>query len=1435
MNTAEKPSFGALLRRLRKAAGLTQEELAELAELSVRELAYLERGRHAARPGTARRLADALALSGEDRASFLEDSERTAAVAVADVRTFLIADVRGYTRFTVEHGDEAAARLASAFAQLAREAASTHGGKVIETRGDEVLAVFASSRQALRAAIALQFRCVAAEQADPSLPLRVGIGIDAGEAVSVEDGYRGAALNLAARLCSLAGPRQVLASEGVVHLARRTEGLVYAERGVVELKGFVEPIRVVEVLSEDEMPELPVSGPGEEPIPPVVMSLPIGNFLGALPSGQLVGRDDELTRMLPALEAVESGSGQMLVLVGEAGIGKTRLAQEISLLARDRGFLLATGRCHEVERGVPLSPFLEALSMAYDAAPPAVRAQAARRWPQLGRLLPDRIGAPLRGDIDEQEEHQGLFRSVTGFLTGLAQQQPVALLLDDLHLADEGSLRLLQHVARNTRGQRILTLITYREGAVARDEPLDRVLRDLNHERLLERVTLARLAAEGTAAMVAATVGDMEAAEDFAGFVHRRSKGNPAVIDEMLRALGGRYRLVRLIGAGGMGRVFQAVDIRSGKIVAAKILFASSEADLDALLRFQQEGAVLSTLHHPNIVEVYSTFLEERTSCIIMELLEGRSLGQMLREERLDLGRIKHLARQAASALAYAHGKSIVHRDVKPDNIMVIANDRVKVTDFGIARILRPGSTLNTMTGMTLGTPLYMAPEQISGGRPDARADVYSLGAVLYEAVSGRPPFEGDDPITVAFRHVHEPPAPPRGIDSRVPPDWDALILKALAKDPTDRFQSAAEMERAIAGLGEPDEEVDHLRALPAETVESEAVPRPEKAARRASERFVEPVREVHAPAAVKRRARPLLAVGKGTRLAAALSVILIAATVALVVRLASPSGTTAPAPVLGHIATGWRIHTSTLQFNFPVSVAVGPGVIYVADTDNNRIARLTPTGLPLAPWGSAGSGPGQFTHPGAVAVDALGNVYVADTLNNRIQKFSPVGAPMAQWGSPVSQPSGIAIDRRGNVYVVGSNRIARLSPSGSLVKDWSPPGAVSGQNDVGGVAVDRHDRVYVTDPAADYIDVFSISGRLLHRFGSPGLGIGQLNQPAQLTVDSHGDVFVADSTNSRIQRFAPNGRATVLGSGRFSTPRGVALDAAGGIYVADAVGNQLVKLTSQGRFVVSWTGALAGEILADPTGAAIGPNGDLYVADAGHNRILAISPTGALLGAWGTAGVGPGQFSSPHGVAVDRSGNLYVADTFNDRVQKLTPQGRTVVVWRRVGANPFGLALDHSGDVYIADSTAGQIVEVGPSGHLIHQWGQGELSDPRGVAIDDRGRVYVADKGNNRIAIFDSSGRFLGQLGSGGSGAGGTEPGRFSGPEGVAVDRWGSVYVADTDNGRIQELAANGHVQAMIGGGRFVAPEGVAVSAAGNVYVADGGKNRVQEIVPRP
>jgi predicted ATPase/class 3 adenylate cyclase len=459
----------------------------------------------------------------------------------SELRTFLFADIRGYTRFTQENGDEAAAALVRKFTRLMREGVEARAGEVIEVVGDEALAVFGSARQALRVAVDLQIRFARETEREPDLPLPVGIGLDAGEAVRLEGGYRGDALNLASRLCNLANTGEILASEGVVYLGRRVQGVTYAERGLVPLKGFVEPVRVIRVMQGDP------SAPGDETLttPSILrqeLALPIGGFLGALPSGVLVGREREWDQIMVALDEVSKGSGRLVFLSGEPGIGKTRLAQEVTLKARHWGFLVATGRCYEQEQAVPYYPFLEALATIYQASPVGIQIEMPRRFPHLTRLLPDQIpvqeaDGEMNGDPPDQEDQQRLFRAVTHLLETLALSLPVALLLDDLHWADDSTLKMLQHLARYLRASRVLILGTYRDVEVNRQHPLEPALLDLGREGLVEEVQVKRLSPEGTAELMSEIMGENQDLDDLAKLVYRRTDGNAFFIQEMLRAL----------------------------------------------------------------------------------------------------------------------------------------------------------------------------------------------------------------------------------------------------------------------------------------------------------------------------------------------------------------------------------------------------------------------------------------------------------------------------------------------------------------------------------------------------------------------------------------------------------------------------------------------------------------------------------------------------------------------------------------------------------------------------------------------------------------------------------------------------------------------------------------------------------------------------------
>ena len=276
------------------------------------------------------------------------------------------------------------------------------------------------------------------------------------------------------------------------------------------------------------------------------------------------------------------------------------------------------------------------------------------------------------------------------------------------------------------------------------------------------------------------------------------------------RLLGGRYELDGVVGRGGMAEVYRARDIRLDRIVAIKTLRTDLARDQIFQARFRREAQSAASLNHPSIVAVYDTG-EDMTSgvpvpYIVMEYVDGRTVRDLLQEgHRLLPERSLEIIDGVLRALDYSHQAGIVHRDIKPGNVMVTRNGDIKVMDFGIARAMSDAQATMTQTAQVIGTAQYLSPEQARGERVDSRSDLYSTGCLLYELLTGRPPFTGDSPVAIAYQHVRENPVPPSRVDPDVPPWADAIVLKAMAKAPADRYQTAADMradlQRAASGM----------------------------------------------------------------------------------------------------------------------------------------------------------------------------------------------------------------------------------------------------------------------------------------------------------------------------------------------------------------------------------------------------------------------------------------------------------------------------------------------------------------------------------------------------------------------------------------------------------------------------------------------------------
>lgn len=252
----------------------------------------------------------------------------------------------------------------------------------------------------------------------------------------------------------------------------------------------------------------------------------------------------------------------------------------------------------------------------------------------------------------------------------------------------------------------------------------------------------------------------------------------------------GQYEVVAQIGTGGMATVFKAHHPRLDRDVAVKMMHSMFLTDNNFIARFEREARVVARLDHPNVVPVYDYDQHNGQPYLVMKLIEGKTLKEVMNRSALPLDDILRILPSISSALSYAHSQGVLHRDVKPSNVIIADDGTPYLTDFGLARIAKAGES-SMSADMLLGTPFYISPEQAQGGiEVDARADVYSLGVMLYELVVGRLPFIGDTPYIIVHKHIYEPPTPPSEINPDIPPEVEIVLLKALAKDPADRYDT---------------------------------------------------------------------------------------------------------------------------------------------------------------------------------------------------------------------------------------------------------------------------------------------------------------------------------------------------------------------------------------------------------------------------------------------------------------------------------------------------------------------------------------------------------------------------------------------------------------------------------------------------------------------
>ncbi len=494
-----------------------------------------------------------------------------------------------------------------------------------------------------------------------------------------------------------------------------------------------------------------------------------------------------------------------------------------------------------------------------------------------------------------------------------------------------------------------------------------------------------------------------------------------------------------------------------------------------------------------------------------------------------------------------------------------------------------------------------------------------------------------------------------------------------------------------------------------------------------------------------------------------------------------------------GYVSQWGSYDKGNLGLDKPRDVTVDPkGDAWVADTADDRVLEISPTGELIRVFGGKGSGNGQFKEPEGISLDAEGNVWVADTENSRVQKFSSTGAYITQFkitGGLLPWPVGVAVDHEGHVWVT---------------------------------------------EIEDKVQEFTATGESLRSFGSEGTGTGQFKGPRGIAFDKEGHVWVADTGNGRLQEFSSTGG--YLAQHAVEAPHGIAIDSSGNEWVTRAASVEEMSATGTVLKTFGAEGTGNGQF-KEPRGIELDGEGHVWLADSGNSRVQELSGVGSYIRAYPVLAAAM-QFAHPKGVAVDPSGDVWVADSENGRVQEVSPSGSFIAQLSQTLVKPEGIAISVSGSstgVWVTDAATDTASKYASNGSLLESFGAegtgtGQFKEPAGIAVSGE-ELYVVDRGNDRVQEFNARHEYLRQFGSVGSGSG-----QLKEPQGIAIDAKGDVWVADAGNNRIEEFSSEGAYIASYGtlgsgNGQFNKPQGLGFDTEGNIWVADTGNSRVQEL----
>jgi serine/threonine protein kinase, bacterial len=667
----------------------------------------------------------------------------------------------------------------------------------------------------------------------------------------------------------------------------------------------------------------------------------------------------------------------------------------------------------------------------------------------------------------------------------------------------------------------------------------------------------------------------------------------------------GRYRLIELLGRGGMGEVWRAHDTDTDRIVAIKVLPVNFSENEDFKQRFRREAHAAARLNTPHVVPIHNYGEIDGRLYVDMRLVEGRDLQAVLADGPMEPGRAVRIIEGIALALHAAHKVGLLHRDVKPSNILLDEDDCAYLNGFGIASAA--DETRLSKSGNTIGTFAYIAPERLgSRAEEDARADIYSLACVLYECLTGSPPFDEATMAQLVAAHLHTPPPHPSTARAEVPGPFDEVIATGMAKDPDQRYATTVELASAAHdAITTPIPRPAQNLRTPASSVAKASVvnPAPPTSATEATAQ--------QQPADLNLAATQQRPPGGPP--------------------VPQPRPADRPPPQIGTPTPQpwWRRQRREVKLGLIAAIVVilaGAGTTgYLLWPNASRQTWLPQTVLPFT----------GLDIPIGVAVDRAGNVYVADAGNNRVvQLAAGSSAPTVLPFTGLNKPVGVAVDTAGNVYVADKNNRVVTLAAGSSSQSVLPFTGLRGPH---GVAVDSARDLYVTDFGNNRVVKLAAGSAIPTVLPSTGL-----NGPEDVAVDTAGNLYVTDAVNNRVLKLAAGSSTqTELPFTDRKTPYGVAVDSAGNLYVTDA-GNRVLSLAagSSSQSVLPFTG------LNGPDGVAVDTAGNLYVTDVDNNRVLELAAGSSAPTALPFTGL-----SHPVGVAVDTGGTVYVANFTDGRI----------------------------------------------------------------------------------------------------------------------------------------------------------------------------------------